>query len=348
MLTIAKTVRTALAATVCLSAAALFPVLTPTEAVAQAAGEREIRFSHHFPENPADWRYSYPQAFADALNKAGVGLKVTIFPDQRLMRAKEQWGALAKGAIDLSMFSLAELAEGAPEVQALGLPAVIRDVDHAIRLGASPFMSRLRDIVEEQGVTILSGGVWLVGGVGSAKDCVQAPAHLLGMAMRTSSKTLDQLFEGAGALTVSLPSSELQKGLTTGAIDGMTFPVASFVSSSIRSEIKCLTVPGPGGTLFFTYAPIVASKTGLASLTDAQRAAVQAAALSAAAATQERINKMSNDAESIFTAAGVKVERLDAASFAAWRAEAEKTSYVHFVKSSPRAAEVLDLMKAVP
>ncbi len=338
-----------IAAASVLSASLFASVLTGGgTALAQTApgAEKEIRFSHHFPENPNDWRHAYPLAFANALNSANVGLKVVLFPDQKLMRAKEQWGALGKGAVDMSMFSLAELAEGVPEVHALGLPAMIRDADHARRLAASPFMDRLRTLTEGQGVTVLEG-VWLSGSVGSAKECVNTPSDLVGMAVRTSSKALDALFEGAGALTVSLPSSELQKGLKTGALDGLTFPVASFVSSTIRDELKCLTLPGDG-TLYFIYAPLVISKATMAGLTDAQRDAVRTAAHTATVTVQKQIDGMNADAAAIFTKAGVQVRTLDAASFAAWRADAERTSFPAFAKSSPNAAEVLDLMKAVP
>ena len=318
-------------------------VMAGAPAQAQTA-VKEIRFAHHFPENAADWRHGYALAFAEALNGANAGLKVTLFPNQTLMRVKEQWGALGKGTVDMSMFSLAELAEGVPEVHALGLRDLIRDTDHARRLGASPFMDRLRSLTEAgQGVMVLEG-VWLAGGVGSAKECVTTPANLMGMAVRTSSKALDALFEGAGALTLSLPSSELQKGLKTGALDGLTFPVASFVSSTIRDELKCLTLPGEG-TLYFVYAPLVISKATMAGLTDAQRDAVRTAAHTATVAIQQRIDAMNAQAADVFTKAGVTV---NAAAFAAWQADAERTSYPAFAKSSPNAPQVLELMKAVP
>lgn len=339
--------RMARAAAASLMALSLFgAVMAGAPAQAQTAA-KEIRFAHHFPENADDWRHGYALAFAEALNGANAGLKVTLFPNQTLMRVKEQWGALGKGTVDMSMFSLAELAEGVPEVQALGLPALIRDTDHARRLAASPFMDRLRSLTEEgQGVSVLEG-VWLAGSVGSAKECVTTPANLMGMAVRTSSKALDALFEGGGALTVSLPSSELQKGLKTGALDGLTFPVASFVSSTIRDELKCLTLPGDG-TLFFVYAPLVISKTTMAGLTDAQRDAVRTAAHTATVAIQKRIDGMNAQAAEVFTKAGVTVNTLDAAAFAAWQADAERTAYPAFAKSSANAPQVLELMKAVP
>lgn len=334
-------------------AAALFAAiglmlsLAPGTAAAQTAGITELRLAHHLPDNPDDWRHAYTLAFAAAVAKADVGLKVTVFPDQRLVPAREQWGALVRGAIDLSMFAPAELAVGAPEVQALGLPAMIRDVAHARRLGESPFMVRLRQVMDDRGVTALDGGVWLPGAVGSARHCMVAPPDLLGLAMRTSSQALDRLFQGLGALTVSLPSSELPRGLRTGALDAATFPVASFVSSNIRNEIRCLTLPGDGGALFVVYAPIMASRAGMARLTEAQRAALHAAAVTASTQMQAVVDRLADEAEGAFAAAGVKVVRLDAAALAAWRAGAETTAYADFAGISPVAAELLGLMRNV-
>ncbi|HYD30331.1 MAG TPA: TRAP transporter substrate-binding protein DctP [Azospirillaceae bacterium] len=312
--------------------------------VGSAAAQTTLKFSHHFPNNPNDFRSLLGLAFADELSKANVGLTVTIYPDQSLVRAKEQWEALSRGTIDLSAFSMAELA-GPAEFQVLGMPAVIKDRDHAKRLEASPFMGALKALSEKSGVVILDS-LWLVGAIGSAKGCIERPDDLVGLAARTSSKALDQVFESAGALTVAMPSSELSKGLTTGAIDALTLPAATMATMKMHDQLKCVTLPG-AGALNYVHLPIMVSKVTWDKLTPDQQTAAGAAAAKAAQASLELVLKAEKQVAEDYAKAGATIKTLDTANFAAWRALAEKTAWTSFEKMSPEAGELMRLMKAI-
>lgn len=312
---------------------------------APAWGETAMKFSHHYPPTPGDWRYEIPVAFVQELAKANVGVSVTVYPDQTLMRAREQWDALIRGTVDFSIFSITEFAQGVPEVLALGLPAVIKDHEHARRLGRSPFMTDLQALVEQTGVMMLDG-VWMTGAVGSSKECVTSPDGLAAAAVRTSSKALDPLVEAVGAISVPMASSELAKGLTTGAVDVVTLPAATFTVMPLEPHLKCLVLPGER-ILYFTYVPIFVSKANWAKLSPEQQGAVRAAAANAVEAGQAMILKLEEQTADKYAKAGVEVRRMGLDEFAAWRKLAEKTAWPAFDKISPRAPALLKTMRSV-
>lgn len=312
---------------------------------APAPADMVMKFSHHLPPDRTDWRHLIPSLFAEEAAKAGVGLTVAIYPDESLVRARDQWEALVRGTIDFSLFSPAELARGAPELLVIGIPGVIKDHEHARRVLRSPFMDAFRALGRKSGVEVLAG-TWLAVAIGSAGRCIETPEDAAGLAIRTSSKALDQLFEAAGALAVAMPSSELSKGLATGAIDALTLPAASVAAARLQGSIRCLTLPGTGAP-HFVFVPIMASKASWDRLTPEQRRALTAAAETAIESGTAKILELEAQVGEDYRMSGADIRTVDAAGFAAWRALAERSAWANFAKVSPEAARLLELLRSV-
>ncbi|MCK7577714.1 MAG: hypothetical protein MZV65_19230 [Chromatiales bacterium] len=83
--------------------------------------ETVLKASHQFPGGKGDPRDEMVQIIAREVEKANVGLKIQVCPAESLFKAKEQWGAITKGQLDMTALPL-DYAERPP-------PAVQRHAD---------------------------------------------------------------------------------------------------------------------------------------------------------------------------------------------------------------------------
>ena len=105
--------------------AGAFPVFNPRYHGAEA---RELKISHQFTE--ADARNTLAVEFAKRVEKQTKGeLTFKIFPSSALFKAMAQYEAMAKGALDLSVFPLAYASGKIPELEITLMPCIISDVD---------------------------------------------------------------------------------------------------------------------------------------------------------------------------------------------------------------------------
>src|SRR5919112_1833319 len=133
------------------AAAALFAGLLtlPTLPAASSAAAQTLKASHQWPSGTGDFRDEMIQIIAKELSAANVGLDVRVFPGSSLVKPREQWSALSKGQIDISLFPLDYAAGKHPQFSATLMPGLVKNHEHAIRLSKSPFMDEIKKIVEE-------------------------------------------------------------------------------------------------------------------------------------------------------------------------------------------------------
>ena len=85
------------------------------------------------------------------LIKADVGLEMRIYPGQSLYEATEQWPAMTRGRLDISVFPLAYASGRHPEFNLTLMPGLVTSHDHAARANDSPYMDEIRRLVEVPG-----------------------------------------------------------------------------------------------------------------------------------------------------------------------------------------------------
>ena len=91
--------------------------------------------------------------------------------------------------------------------------------------------------------------------------------------MRSAGATFAQMWAGAGASIVSIPSNEVYNALQQGVAQATDTSSGSFVSFRLYEQLKCLTAPGDNA-LWFMYEPVLISKKQLG---QAQRRAEEGA-----------------------------------------------------------------------
>jgi TRAP-type C4-dicarboxylate transport system substrate-binding protein len=313
-------------------------------ASAQAA-DMVLKASHQFPGGKGDPRDEMVQMIARDVEKANVGLKIQVYPGQSLYKAKEQWGALTKGQLDMTSFPLDYASGRHPQFSATLMPGLVQNHEHARRLNASPFMTDIKKIIDKAGAMVLADA-WLAGGFASKKTCILEPKDVKGQVTRAAGPAFEQMLAGAGASISSMASSEIYTGLQTGVLDAANTSSGSFVSYRLYELVKCYTAPGDHA-LWFMYEPVLISKKSWNKLNKKQQDALMAASKKAEDYFVGEAKKIDDKAVDAFKKAGVQVVTMNAKQFDEWLTLAKATSYKKFEEKVPGGKELLDKALAV-
>lgn len=307
---------------------------------ASAHADVVLKASHQFPGGKGDVRDEMVQMIARDVAAANVGLEIKVFPGSSLVKAQEQWKAMLTGQIDMSSFPLDYASGFHPQFGATLMPGLVRSHAHARRMNDSPFMKDIKAIIEQGGVKVLADA-WLAGAFGSKGKCIKMPEDAAGLKARSAGATFSQMWAGAGASIVSIPSNEVYNALQQGVANATDTSTGSFVSFRLYEQLKCVTAPGDNA-LWFMYEPVLISMKSWDKLNDAQKKALNAASKKAEDYFELESKKLDDKFVETFKANKVEVVTMNAAEFDAWRAVAQKTSYKNFADKVPGGKELIE------
>ncbi len=306
---------------------------------AAQAADVTLKASHQFPGGKGDVRDEMVQMIAREAKKANVGLDIKVYPGASLVKATEQWNAMIKGQIDLTSFPLDYASGQHGEFGATLMPGLVKNHDHAKRINASPFMQDIKKIINDAGVVVLADA-WLAGAFGSKDKCILVPDDAKGLKVRSAGATFAEMWAGAGASILSIPSNEVYNALQTGVADATDTSSGSFVSFRLYEQLKCLTAPG-NNALWFMYEPVLMSKRSFDKLNDAQKKAIMAASKKAEDFFAAESKKLDEKLVETYKKAGVKVVEMTDEQANKWREVANKTSYRTFANKVPGGKELI-------
>ena len=304
------------------------------------AADVTLKASHQFPGGKGDVRDEMVQLIAKEVAAANVGMEIKVFPGSSLVKPKEQWKAMLSGQIDMTSFPLDYASGFHPQFGATLMPGLVKSHAHAMRINASPFMQDIKAIIEKAGVKVLADA-WLAGGFGGKNKCIKKPEDATGEKFRSAGATFSQMWAGAGASIVSIPSSEVYNALQQGVAQGTDTSTGSFVSFRLYEQLKCVTAPGDNA-LWFMYEPVLISKKAWDKLNDAQKKALMAASKKAEDYFEGESKKLDDKMVDTFKKNNVEVVTLTDAEAEAWRAVAQKTSYKLFAEKVPGGKELIE------
>ncbi|MEO7852540.1 MAG: TRAP transporter substrate-binding protein DctP [Rubrivivax sp.] len=299
-----------------------------------------LKASHQFPGGKGDVRDEMVQMMARDVAAANVGLEIKVFPGSSLVKAQEQWKAMLSGQIDMSAFPLDYASGFHPQFGATLMPGLVKSHAHARRINDSEFMKDIKSVIEKGGVKVLADA-WLAGAFGGKEKCIKKPEDASGLKVRSAGATFAQMWAGAGASIVSIPSNEVYNALQQGVAQGTDTSTGSFVSFRLYEQLKCVTAPGDNA-LWFMYEPVLISQKSWDKLDDAQKKALMAAAKKAEDYFESESKKLDEKMVEAFKKNNVEVVTLSDAEADAWRAVAQKTSYKNFSEKVPGGKELID------
>ncbi len=309
------------------------------------AAETVLKASHQFPGGKGDPRDEMVQLIASEVEKAGVGLKIQVFPGSSLFKPKEQWNAMSRGLLDMSSFPLDYASGQHPEFSATLMPGLVGNYDRAKKLNNSDFMKQIKKIISDNGVIVIADG-WLSGAFASKKNCIKGPDTIKGQVTRAAGPAFEQMLAAAGASISSMPSSDIYNGMQTGVLDATNTSSASFVSFRLYEQVKCLTAPGDNA-LWFMYEPVLMSKQSFEKLNKAQQDAIMAAGKKAEDFFDAESRKGDQILIDTFKKAGVEVTEMSKEDFDAWLKVAKDSAYKQFAADVKGGAELIDAALAV-
>lgn len=325
--------------------ASLAGALLLSAAAITSAEALTLKASHQFPGGKGDPRDEMVQILAREVAAAGVDLEIQVYPAQSLFKAREQWGALTKGQLDITSFPLDYASGRVPQFSATLMPGLVRNHDRAKKLNDSPFMEEIKGLIEENGAIVIADA-WLSGAFASKEKCITSPETIQGQVTRAAGPAFEQMLVGAGASIASMPSSEIYTGMQTGVLDATNTSSGSFVSYRIYEQVTCLTAPGENA-LWFMYEPLLISKRTWESLSKEQQDAIMAAGEKAEAYFEGEARGLDDKMVERFKEAGVEVVEMSPQDYEEWLAIAKETSYKIFSEEVPGGAELIEKALAV-
>ncbi|MEC7816198.1 MAG: TRAP transporter substrate-binding protein DctP [Pseudomonadota bacterium] len=309
------------------------------------AAETVLRVSHQFPGGKGDVRDEMVQLMAREVAAADVGLELQVYPGQSLFKAKEQWGALVRGRVDMIALPLDYASGRHPEFSATLMPGLVRNHERAQRLNDSEFMGMIKKVINDAGAIVLADA-WLAGGFASNKQCITSPDTVEGQTLRAAGPAFDEMLATAGASIASMPSSEIYTAMQTGVLDGANTSSGSFVSYRIYEQVTCLTAPGENA-LWFMYEPVLISERSWNSLNEAQQAALIEAGQKAEDYFVKEAAGLDDKMVEVFKENGVEVVQMTPENYEAWLKIAQESSYKTFAENVPNGQALIDAALAV-
>ena len=319
------------------AAGVLFAALAISPALAK---DITLKASHQFPGGKGDVRDEMVQMIARDVAAAKVGLEIKVFPGSSLVKAQEQWKAMQTGQIDMTSFPLDYASGFHPQFGATLMPGLVKNHAHARRINDSDFMKEIKSIIEKGGAKVLADA-WLAGAFGGKDKCIRKPEDADGLKVRSAGSTFAQMWAGAGASIVSIPSSEVYNALQQGVAQATDTSTGSFVSFRLYEQLKCVTAPGDNA-LWFMYEPVLISMKSWNRLDDAQKKALTEASKKAEDFFESESKKLDEKMVDTFKKNNVEVVTMTDNEADAWRAVARKTSYKEFADKVPGGKELIE------
>jgi len=304
------------------------------------AAARELRISHQFAEGDA--RHELAAAFAKAVKeKTGGELSFKIYPSSALFKAAAQYDAMAKGALDLSVYPLAYASGKVPELDITLMPCIISSVEDGMSWRNKEIGKRLEKICQDKGMKILTW-LWYAGGIGSRGKPVILPDDTKGLKFRAAGKMFEFMLNQAGASITSMPSSEIYMALQTKVLDACLTSAESFVSYRLYEQLEYLNTPDQY-SIWYMAEPIVMSTKTWESLTPAQQKAVEEVGLSLEKRATEISVQANMEVGKVFRDHGVKTHAMTLEEWKTWAKLAKETAWKEFAAKVPGGQDLLDL-----
>ncbi len=310
--------------------------------LAKGSEARELKISHQFTE--ADARNALAVEFAKQVEKKTKGeLTFKIFPSSALFKAGAQYDAMAKGALDLSVFPLAYASGKIPQLEITLMPCIISDVDQGMAWKNKAIGKKVAQICEDKGMKILTW-LWYGGGIGSQKKPVILPQDAKSLKFRAAGKYFEHLLNTQGASITSMASSEIYMAFQTKVLDACMTSAESFVSYRLYEQLEYFNSP-ESYSVWYMGEPLVISTKTWNSLTPNQQKVIEAVGAELEKMSRDDAVAANKEVGKVFKEKGIKVHNMTKDEWQTWRKLAEETAWKKFASDVPGGQELLDLAK---
>jgi TRAP-type transport system periplasmic protein len=304
-----------------------------------------LKISHQFPAGSVaegDFRDRLCRMFAaDVERRTRGGLKFSIYPESALMKSEAQFGALRKGALDLSLVPLPYASAELPEVNIGLMPGLVTSYDQGHAWKTAEVGKELTRILADAGIVIVSW-IWQAGGVASRGKPIIDPEDARGMKVRGGSHEMDLILKEAGAEVVTLPSNAIYAGMRNGSMDAALTSSTSLISFRLNEVSRSLTT-GRGGAYWFMFEPLLMSKSVFDRLPKDQQAAIMVVGADLENFARRAAQEDDAAVAAVYSRGGARVVDLNQASLKKWQEIARNSAWKDFGERNANCARLLEL-----
>lgn len=242
--------------------------------VGQAHAATKLTLGHGAaPGNP---RSIGAEKFAELVAaKTNGSVQINVAGSEQLGNDVAMLTSLRTGVLDFTINSQGASGGIVPEINALGLPFLFEDAEHAYKVLAGDIGANLAKRMDSKGLVLLD---WWDNGIrhiSNSKRPIQVPADLSGLKIRTpaDAMTID-IFKALGAATEQIAFSELYIALQQGVVEGQENPLANIASSKIYEVTPYISLSAHK----WESTPVLMSRMAQGRLKDGEKKAVAEAA----------------------------------------------------------------------
>ncbi len=301
----------------------------------------ELKVSHQFAAG--DVRDRMARVFGDMVTEKTNGeITFRYYPAKSLFKPREQWDALRKGALDMSVFPLDYASGKVPQLSITLMPCSVANIRQGITWKDKPIGKKVEGLMLNNGVRNLVWA-WFDGGVGSKVKQIKVPGDVKGTKLRAAGKKFEFMMQQAGASITSMPSSETYHALSTGVLDTMLTSSASFVSYRLYEVLKYINIPRDYSIWYMAENLIISEKTWNRLSADQQKVFQEVAEWMHENWVYQNFKSLVDKLIEEYTKAGVDMHYMTEAEFNAWLEFAQKTAWKDFAENVEGGQELLDL-----
>jgi tripartite ATP-independent transporter DctP family solute receptor len=267
------------------------------------------------PAVPDAWHAKMWTVFKDTLEKSAPGeFDVQINLNASLFKQGAEAAAMARGNLELTSMSPADIAKLVPEFSVFTAGYILRDPVHQQKVFNGPIGKELfKTVSDKMDVTVLSTCYLGTRQVNLREArTIKTPADLKGVKLRMPGSK-DWLFLGnaLGATATPLAFGEVYLGLKTGTIDAQDNPLPSVRAAKFYEVTKQIVLTSHLVDSLF----IAISNKTFNALTAAQKQKVSAAAQAAAVYNNDNNLQEESQLVEFFKKEGLQVTTPDVAAF---------------------------------
>lgn len=267
-----------------------------------ASFSEEITFAHG--ANKGNPRYAAAELFAKLLPTCTNGkMTVNVAPSATMGDDVEMLTSAMSGVINITANSQGAMAQIVPEVGAIGLPFLFKDLPTAWRV----LDGKIGDIIDAKaqarGLKVLTFWDNGIRNVTSTKKGIIEPGDLKGMKIRTPPDEVSlSIFKALGANPSPLAWSELPTALRSGVFDGQENPLTNIYSAKLHEITPYISMTGHQ----YQSTPVVASLMWWSTLDKKTQECVQNSAKEAGKYQRDISLKENNELRAKMEAEGAK------------------------------------------
>jgi tripartite ATP-independent transporter DctP family solute receptor len=245
--------------------------------------------------------------------KTSGRIDVQSFPNGQLGSGKDMMESVSSGALQMTTDGAAALGAFLPQLSVIEAPYLWRDAAHMSKAGTSDiFKGMNNDLVAKRGLRMLAVTYYGKRHLTTGNKAVKTAADMNGFKLRVPPvDTFRAMAEAWGARATPINFNELYLALSQGAVDGQENPLPTIASAKLPEVQKFLVLTGH----IITPRLVIANEAFLKSLSDADRAILDAAVASGAAWQDAELSKQEGTLVDTFKGQGMTVIEPDLESF---------------------------------